>query len=46
MWCNDFPHAYGPWPNSSALIRKELADIDEESRHKVLAGNAVRVFRL
>jgi len=46
MWCNDFPHAYGPWPNSSDLIRKELADIDEESRHKVLAGNAVRVFRL
>jgi predicted TIM-barrel fold metal-dependent hydrolase len=46
MWCNDFPHAYGPWPNSNVLIKKELAGIDEESRHKILAGNAARVFRL
>ena len=46
MWCNDFPHAYGPWPNSIDLIRKELAELDEDSRHKVLAGNAERVFGL
>jgi uncharacterized protein len=46
MWCNDFPHAYGPWPNSIDLIRRELADLDEEARHKILAGNAVRVFGL
>jgi len=46
MWCNDFPHAYGPWPNSIDLIERELADIEESSRHKILAGNAVRVFGL
>jgi predicted TIM-barrel fold metal-dependent hydrolase len=46
MWCNDFPHAYGPWPNSIDLIRKELAELDEESRHRILAGNAERVFAL
>jgi hypothetical protein len=46
MWCNDFPHAYGPWPNSKDLIGKELAGIDEETRHKILAGNAERVFGL
>jgi predicted TIM-barrel fold metal-dependent hydrolase len=46
MWCNDFPHAYGPWPNSIDMIRRELGDLDEASRHKILAGNAVRVFGL
>ena len=46
MWCNDFPHAYGPWPNSVDLARKELADLEAETRHKILAGNAERVFGL
>lgn len=44
MWCNDYPHDYGPWPHSSKQINEDLAGLDAEDRHKILAGNAVRVF--
>jgi predicted TIM-barrel fold metal-dependent hydrolase len=46
MWCNDYPHDYGPWPNSRKQIDEDLAELSPEERHKVLAGNAVRVFGL
>ena len=46
MWCNDYPHNYGPWPRSIKQINKDLAGISGEERHKILAGNAVRVFGL
>jgi len=46
MWCNDFPHSYGPWPNSRAMIEKDLAGLSEEDRYKILAGNAIKVFNL
>jgi len=46
MWCNDFPHSYGPWPHSKRQIDKDLAGLNPEERHKILAGNAARVFNL
>lgn len=46
MWCNDFPHEYGPWPHSARHIERDLAGVSAEDRHKILAGNAVRVFNL
>jgi predicted TIM-barrel fold metal-dependent hydrolase len=46
MWCNDFPHEYGPWPNSARQIDKDLQGVSPEDRRKILAGNAVRVFNL
>jgi predicted TIM-barrel fold metal-dependent hydrolase len=46
MWCNDYPHDYGPWPHSIDQINKDLAGVSETDRHKILAGNAVRVFGL
>jgi predicted TIM-barrel fold metal-dependent hydrolase len=46
MWCNDFPHNYGPWPNSRDLHDKELGGLSAADRRKILAGNAVRVFGL
>lgn len=46
MWCNDFPHSYGPWPNSRSSIDRDLAGVSPEDRYKILAGNAIRVFGL
>ena len=46
MWCNDYPHSYGPFPNSAARIDKELEGISTEDRHKILVQNAVHVFGL
>jgi hypothetical protein len=46
MWCNDFPHSYGPWPHSIEQINKDMGSLDERDRYKILAGNAVRLFNL
>jgi predicted TIM-barrel fold metal-dependent hydrolase len=46
MWCNDYPHNYGPWPHSIGQINKDLRGISSEHRQKILGGNAVRVFGL
>lgn len=46
MWCSDYPHNYGPFPNSQAQIERELAGLSADERHLILAGNACRVFGL
>ena len=46
MWCNDFPHSYGPWPNSQNQIQRDLEGLTAGEKHKILAGNAARVFDL
>jgi predicted TIM-barrel fold metal-dependent hydrolase len=40
----DFPHSDSSFPNSAELANKHLAGLSEEDRHKVLVGNACRVF--
>ena len=46
MWCNDYPHNYGPWPHSADQIGKDMGVLTAAERAKILAGNAVKVFRL
>ena len=46
MWCNDYPHNYGPFPNSIKQIEKDLGMLSDEERHMILAANAMRVFGL
>ena len=46
LWCNDYPHTYGPWPESAKSIDEDLAPCTPDERHKILAGNAQRIFRL
>ncbi len=46
LWCNDYPHSYGPFPNSRERIEHELKGIPDEDRRKILSGNAMRVFGL
>jgi predicted TIM-barrel fold metal-dependent hydrolase len=46
MWCNDYPHSYGPYPNSNSRIALELKDVPADEQFKILAGNAMRVFGL
>ena len=42
----DYPHGDSSWPKSRALIRSQIAHLDEVDQAKVLAGNARRVFGL
>jgi predicted TIM-barrel fold metal-dependent hydrolase len=42
----DYPHGDGTFPNSMANANRLLAGLDEESRYKIMQGNARRVFGL
>jgi predicted TIM-barrel fold metal-dependent hydrolase len=41
----DYPHSDSTWPNCLAHAKKQLADLSDGDRHKVMRGNAERVFR-
>jgi predicted TIM-barrel fold metal-dependent hydrolase len=44
MWGSDFPHPDGVWPDSQAFIEKELGHLPEAIRHKLVCGNAARLY--
>ena len=45
MWSSDYPHTDTTWPNSRQYIEKTFAGVNEEDRHKMLVGNAARLYR-
>jgi predicted TIM-barrel fold metal-dependent hydrolase len=46
MWCSDYPHISADWPNSWRTIQASTSGLSSTDRHKVLAGNAQRLYRL
>jgi predicted TIM-barrel fold metal-dependent hydrolase len=46
LWSNDYPHHEGSFPHSAASIERQLQDVSEESRAKMLGLNAARIFHL
>ncbi len=46
MWANDFPHVVTDWPNSRRVITEQFFGVSEDTKAKILAGNAVRFYRL
>jgi predicted TIM-barrel fold metal-dependent hydrolase len=47
MWASDFPHGDSTWPHSHGIIEKSaLTRLDDESRRKILHGNAARLYGL
>lgn len=46
MWANDFPHLESDWPNSMAVIEESFMGVDDDARHRMVAGNAMEFFRL
>ncbi len=44
MWGSDFPHPDGVWPDSQAFIEKELGHLPAATRHKIVCGNAARLY--
>jgi predicted TIM-barrel fold metal-dependent hydrolase len=46
MYSIDYPHSVTLWPHSDVLIKELTEGWDQESRHKVLAGNAVSLYHL
>jgi predicted TIM-barrel fold metal-dependent hydrolase len=46
MWSTDYPHHGNDWPYSRKTINEMFTDVDESERYSILAGNAVRIFKL
>jgi predicted TIM-barrel fold metal-dependent hydrolase len=44
MWGSDFPHPDGVWPDSQAFIERELVDVPEATRRKLVCDNAARLY--
>jgi len=44
MWSNDYPHITSDWPYSWKTINATFANVPDEERHLILAGNAQRIF--
>jgi len=46
MFATDFPHIECEWPDTKPIIEKIYADVPEDERHQIWAGNAVNFFKL
>jgi len=46
MYSTDYEHSITLWPKSQEFIPKLTHGMDEATKHKLLAGNAVRIFNL
>ena len=44
-WANDYPHHEGTFPHSAEAIERQMGQLREETRAKVLGLNAARFFR-
>ena len=44
MWGSDFPHPDGVWPDSQAVIRRELHALPAETRQKIVCNNAAALY--
>ncbi len=46
MWESDFPHSTSTWPDSWQFIERTLKGVPEEERFQLMAGNAVRIYKM
>ena len=44
LWSNDYPHITSDWPQSWKTVNAQFADVPEDEKHAILAGNALRVY--
>jgi predicted TIM-barrel fold metal-dependent hydrolase len=46
MWSNDYPHPVTSWPDSQAVVARQLGNLPVEERALIAGGNARRVWHL
>ena len=46
MWESAFPHSTSTWPESWAFIERTLKDVPENERFQLMAGNAIRLYKI
>jgi hypothetical protein len=42
----DYPHVDSTWPHTRGVAEEMTADLDAETRYKVLRGNAIKMLSL
>ena len=45
LWANDYPHHEGSWPHSSQAIERQMKDLNEDQRAKILGLNAAKLWK-
>jgi len=45
LWANDYPHHEGSWPHSSQAIERQMKDLNDDQRAKILGLNAARLWK-
>ena len=46
LWSSDYPHISADWPNSWRTIEAAFSGVPRAERDLILAGNAVRLYKL
>jgi predicted TIM-barrel fold metal-dependent hydrolase len=46
VWSNDYPHHEGSFPHTQASVERQMANLTDDQRAKVLGLNAARVFNI
>ena len=45
LWANDYPHHEGSWPHSAPAIERQMKDLSDDQRAKILGLNAARLWK-
>ena len=45
LWANDYPHHEGSWPHSSQAIERQMRDLNDDQRAKILGLNAAKLWK-
>ena len=46
MWSNDFPHPNSTWPNSREVIHRDIGNLSQSSKDKLLWENCAKLYDL
>jgi predicted TIM-barrel fold metal-dependent hydrolase len=46
LWASDYPHPDSTWPNSLAVVDKEMGHLSPEMRKKLTHDNAAALYGL
>lgn len=46
LWATDYPHSDGFFPGAPQMIRERLAGLPAETTHQILAGSAIKFYKL
>ena len=43
---SDYPHSDSTWPHTKEIAERQMAHLDDETRFKIVRGNAIKLFGL